>query len=95
MQNQTPNMENMSSGEKSKSWVYVVVAVIAILVFCWFFFGERIKTYDFNNQSLLPSEQSQNTSPDSLTSINGDLQSIDLGDLNVEFQAVDKDINSL
>lgn len=89
------NIENMGERGNSKFLFYIILVLILIViaVVAWYIWGDKTVVQD---ESLLPSEKLETSvSPDSLGSINSDLQSIDVGDLNADFQEIDGDINSL
>lgn len=70
--------------------ILIVIVVIAALVLAGVWFWSR--------QSSAPSQTQQPTSQepsDTTGSIQADLESLDLGDVDKEFQVIDADLNSL
>ena len=93
IQNPNVSMNNnpAMSPEKQKSWLFMaVVAIIAAGVVVWWFAG--LMTVDLaDQQQLVPMDQEAKS--DAL--INAEIEGVDLGDLDKEFQTIDNDLNSL
>ena len=103
------NMEqNAGSGPEPKiesksktNLIVLIIGVVIVLVGLVIWYGQARKgkiTAPSVNAPEVP-EISQPTSPtikeDSTPVINQELDSIDIGDLNKEFQTIDSDLNSL
>ncbi len=74
--------------KKKSHWTVVIVVIIAVigLFFVWWYVNQM----GFNP---LPSTGVRTLSEEAR--INQDLESIDVGDLDTEFESIDSDLNSL
>ncbi len=73
--------------------LYIILAVVAIIIVAsaiWL-----VLRRSANETPTNPIDQSQTMKGDSIQAINQDLNSIDIGNLDDDFKAVDKDVNSL
>ena len=66
-----------------KILTFIVIVIIIIIVYLLF------------RSPVQAPEQSETLGSDATGAINADLQVIDVGDLNQEFQAIDKDLQNL
>ncbi|OHA68252.1 MAG: hypothetical protein A3A27_00210 [Candidatus Wildermuthbacteria bacterium RIFCSPLOWO2_01_FULL_47_18] len=72
----------------NKTILIVVGVAVLVLAGIWF----------WSQQSSAPSQAQQPSSQepsDNTASINADLEALDLGDVDKEFQGIDADVNSL
>lgn len=101
-QNMNPNINpSIESGNKKSPIVFIVIGIVVILVGLgiWYWQVQKNKTVvPLINVSSVP--ESAQTIPaivkeDSVSAVNQELNSIDVGDLNKEFQTIDSDVNSL
>ena len=66
---------------------FIVIIVLAVLGYVY---QDKLETY------FVPTTNVEITVPSDTTEvINADVQSIDIGDLNADFESIDKDINTL
>lgn len=89
-QNIEPNIEPKSK----KYFVVLIIGVVVILV------GLGIWYWQSQEEEIVAPSAAIPTAPatvkeDSTSAINQELNSIDVGDLDKEFQAIDSDLNSL
>jgi len=103
-QNIEPKIEQSS---KKNIIVWVIVGVIAILILLgiWYWLAQKkvVTPVTPTPAPQAPAPTAQPSAPqvpaapkeDSVSSINQELNSIDTGSLDQEFQAIDADINSL
>ena len=85
MENTQNNMENYSSDNKNTVWLTVIAGVLVLGALLWWLRGAQ-----FSQQAVT------SPTPDAETSaINQDLEGINVGDLNAEFDAIDKDLLGL
>ena len=76
----------------------ILIVIIAIIIFALLGYGIwwQYQKQTANEAANQEAQMNQQTAPeDSTAGINKDLNSIDVGDVNKDFQDVDKDINSL
>lgn len=86
MENTQNNMTDYSSGDNKKTVLVTIVAGIVVLgALVWWL-----------RQSPIPQEVQTSPTPDAeTTAINQDVESVDVGDLNAEFNAIDIDMQGL
>lgn len=70
--------------------ILIVIVVVAVLVLAGVWFWSRQSSAPSQTQQPLTQESSDTTA-----SINADLNALDLGDVDKEFQDIDTDLNSL
>ena len=76
---------------QKKNIIIIIFALVVVILIIWLFAAREQSTFQ-------PSAENQDlTAPanDSAPNISQDLEGIDVGDLNQEFQAIDSDLNSL
>lgn len=79
-------MTEYSSGDNKKTvWITVIAGVVVLGALIWWM-----------NQARAPEEVVVSPTPDAETAtINQDIDSIEVGDLNAEFDAIDADLQGL
>ena len=86
MENTQNNMADYSSDDNKKTVLITVVAgVVVLLALVWW----------MREVSVPPQVQVSPTPDVEAAAINQDINSVDVGDLNSEFDAIDKDLQGL
>ncbi|MBI4993720.1 hypothetical protein HZC33_02055 [Candidatus Wolfebacteria bacterium] len=100
-QNINPNIESVNPSNKKSPVVFIVIGIIVILVGLGIWYWQIQKSEIIapsTNVSAIP-EAAQPTQmivkEDSVSAANQELNNINVGDLNTEFQTIDTDLNSL
>lgn len=73
---------------KSKTGIIIAIIVIAALGY-WYWSGKETPSVS------APTTATINETADTTADISTDVQNINVGDLNSDFEAIDKDINTL
>jgi predicted negative regulator of RcsB-dependent stress response len=101
-QNIEPKIEPEKKINKKNIIILVIVGLIAILILLaiWYWWAQKSVVTQEVAPSAPPSQPAVAVQPvppkeDSVSSINQELNGIDLGNLDQEFQAIDQDLNSL
>ncbi len=90
-ENQFPTFDDMQKNTQKPP--HFVVAIIITLVvglgMIWYFFQ--------TDQDFVPTEvtNKQKAAPTQEPNLESDINSIDVGDIDAEFESIDKDLNSL
>lgn len=87
MENIQNNMTEHSSNDKKTAFITVIVGLVVLGVLIWWM-----------RQPQVPQQAGVSPTPVSdaeAASINQDIDSIDVGDLNAEFNAIDTDLQGL
>lgn len=87
---QNPNL-NPNPGNK-KSLVIIIIGAIVVLAALGIWYW-KIQTPSVPEKTSAPQQSVKKE--DSTSAIDQELNSIDIGDLNAEFQTIDTDLNSL
>ena len=83
-------MPQASMTKKSRSTFWItILALAAVGAFAWWYIGQMSDEPLVVNQPNINQEARQDTL------ISGQIQSVDMGDLDAEFKAIDTDLNSL
>ena len=92
-----PNIEPSIEPKSKKYSIVLIIGVVIVLVGLgiWYWQVQKSKTI----LPIIPSATAPTTpvtiKEDSVSAINQELNSADIGDLDKEFQAIDSDLNSL
>lgn len=87
---QNPNL-NPNPGNKKSSVIIIIGAIVVLAVLgIWYW---KIQTPPVSEKTNEPQQSVKKE--DSTSAIDQELNSIDIGDLNAEFQTIDSDLNSL
>ncbi len=85
----TPPMMPKMSMEKKGSWLWIIIGIaVAVAGLAWWYIG-RMAVEPGVQQPQINKEAREDMI------IGNDIQEASLGDLDMEFQAVDQDLNSL
>lgn len=84
------SMQPTSKGKKpGPLFWFLIIAIVAVGVFIWWYLGQMSPEPALTEQPKINQEARQ----DAL--INNEIQNIDLGNIDKEFDSIDKDLNSL
>lgn len=94
MAEQNPNMgsepKNIGAGDKKLPVILAVAGVIIAAGLVWWWMGGKSADNKAMAPTATPNAQSQET-----VDINNDLNDINAGDLDAEFNQIDQDLNNL
>ena len=99
---QEPKIEPVKKINKKNIIILVIVGLIAILILLavWYWLSQKSVVTQEVTPTAAPSQPPSAVQPvplkeDSISAINQELDSIDMGNLDQEFQTIDADLNSL
>ena len=94
MEGQNPNMnsepQNTNIADKKLPVILAVAGVIVVAGLVWWWMGSKSANEKVMAPTATPAGQSQET-----VDINKDLNDINAGDLDTEFNQIDQDLNNL
>lgn len=87
--------QNIELNNKKFPIVYIAIGIVVVLagLGIWYWQIQKSKTA-IPSSVVIPATQST-AKEDSVSTVNQELNNIDIGDLDKEFQAIDTDLNSL
>jgi len=99
MDEMNPTGMNQTSKKSSAPWIVVAVILIIIIALAWWWYGSGGEVYEEplpqeptgEISDEVPEEGLEDTTP----VINQDIDSIDLGDLEAEFDQIDAELDNL
>ena len=82
--------KNMSIGDKKLPVILAVAGVVVVIGLIWWWTGQKSANDKVMAPTVTPEGQSAET-----VDINADLNDINAGDLDAEFNQIDQDLNGL